>query len=123
MPKAMRVCSTPGCPELTADGRCDRHRTAADRARGTSAQRGYNSKQWRAARRAVLRRNPVCVICHVQAATVADHHPVGRRDLVALGVTDPDAPFRMRGLCGPCHGTETANNPAQAGGWNRRDWD
>lgn len=117
MPKAMQICSTPGCPTITDQGRCDHHRSAADRARGTAAQRGYAGKAWRSARRVVLRRDPVCVVCHVQPATVADHHPVSRRDLVVMDIADPDAPHRMRGLCASCHGTETAH--AQPGGWNR----
>jgi 5-methylcytosine-specific restriction enzyme A len=120
MPKAKQVCSQPGCPMLCEGGRCDAHAKAADRARGTAAERGYAGKAWRHARRTVLRRDPVCVVCHVQQATVSDHYPVSRRDLVALGVSDPDAPFRMRGLCAPCHSRATANDPAQAGGWNRR---
>lgn len=38
---ALRVCTEPGCGELVKDGRCDEHRRARDRARGTAAQRGY----------------------------------------------------------------------------------
>jgi 5-methylcytosine-specific restriction protein A len=62
----------------------------------------------------------VCVLCKRAFATVADHWPTSRRELVEQGVTNPDAPSRLRGLCGPCHSRETANNPDQAGGWNRR---
>lgn len=61
----------------------------------------------------------MCVICHVERSTVADHWPTSRRHLVEQGVTDPDAPSRLRGLCASCHGTETARE--QPGGWNRRD--
>ncbi|MEU6709988.1 hypothetical protein ABZ897_00800 [Nonomuraea sp. NPDC046802] len=52
-------------------------------------------------------------------STVADHHPLSRRELVARGL-DPDDPQYGRGLCTSCHGKETAANPEQAGGWNRR---
>lgn len=38
-----RVCPEPGCPVLTDSGRCDEHRKATDRARGTRQQRGYDS--------------------------------------------------------------------------------
>jgi 5-methylcytosine-specific restriction protein A len=68
----------------------------------------------------VLRRDPICVVCKTAPATVADHHPVSRRELVAMKVSDPDAPSRLRGLCASCHSRETANSPDQAGGWNRR---
>lgn len=120
MPKALRVCSVPGCPQLCDGGKCDQHKRAAEAARGTAAQRGYSGKAWRAARRAVLRRDRVCVLCHVAEATVSDHWPDSRRELLAMGVSDPDAPGRMRGLCASCHSRETANTPDQQGGWNRR---
>ena len=42
MPRAMRVCSVPGCPVLTNSGRCDQHRREADQARGSRQQRGYD---------------------------------------------------------------------------------
>lgn len=114
---SLRVCSTPGCPELTKGGRCATHRTEADRARGTAAQRGYNSGGHRRFRAAILKRDPVCVACEHQPATVADHHPISRRDLLTAGL-DPDDPARGRGLCKPCHDRETAQH--QPGGWNTR---
>jgi len=43
---SLRVCSEPGCPELieqgARDGRCDRHRRARDKARGSRQERGYD---------------------------------------------------------------------------------
>jgi 5-methylcytosine-specific restriction protein A len=120
MPQAIQVCSQVGCPALVpGGGKCGQHKRAAEAARGSAAQRGYGGKRWRAARRAVLRRDRVCVLCHTAEATVADHHPISRRELVAIGVTDPDAPSRMRGLCASCHGKETARE--SPGGFNRRD--
>lgn len=118
-PLRIQVCSVPGCPELTKGGRCADHQRAAEQQRGSAAQRGYGGRAWRVARRAVLRRDPVCVLCHKQFATVADHWPTSRRDLLAAGVADPDAPHRLRALCASCHGSETARE--QPGGWNRRD--
>lgn len=116
-PKRLTVCTHPGCPLLTAASRCDEHQRAADAARGTAAERGYGGKAYRFGRRAVLRRDPVCVLCHTAPATVADHYPVSRRELLAMGIRNPDAPDRMRGLCASCHGRETAE--LQPGGWNR----
>jgi 5-methylcytosine-specific restriction enzyme A len=117
--KQLSVCTTPGCPHLTLDGKCTEHKQAAEQQRGSAAQRGYSGKAWRTARRAVLRRDPICVVCKRAFATVADHWPDSRRKLVEQGVTNPDAPSRLRGLCAPCHGSETARE--QPGGWNRRD--
>jgi 5-methylcytosine-specific restriction enzyme A len=115
MPRALTVCSVPGCPQLTPAGRCVDHAREADRARGTAHQRGYGSRHRRVFRRAVLRRDPVCVLCHQAPATTADHYPLSRRELEARGL-DPDDPRFGRGLCQRCHSRETARN--QPGGWN-----
>lgn len=37
----MRVCIEPGCPTLTKATRCTDHARAKDKARGTTAERGY----------------------------------------------------------------------------------
>lgn len=43
-----RVCAEGNCPVLidagTRDGRCDEHRRAKDKARGTRIERGYDSQ-------------------------------------------------------------------------------
>lgn len=122
MARALKVCSKPGCPTLTPGGRCTPHQREADRARGTSSQRGYDAA-WERNRAAYLAdpqhrlcaiRGPKCTVL----ATVPDHHPVSRRDLIAQGVRDPDAWHRLRPACAPCHGTATAEH--QPGGWNAR---
>lgn len=45
---AARVCSEPGCPTLVSQGsrggRCTTHQRAADKARGTSRERGYGAE-------------------------------------------------------------------------------
>ena len=72
-------------------------------------------------RTAVLERDINCVLCIAAArwtpATVADHWPLSRRELLDRGM-DPDDPEHGRGLCEPCHAKETAAN--QPGGWNAR---
>jgi 5-methylcytosine-specific restriction protein A len=117
-PRALTVCTIPGCPTLTDTGRCTAHRREADRARGTAAERGYSGNEWTRARAAVLTRDPQCVLHCGRPSTVADHWPTSRRELIAQGVTDPDAPHRLRGICQPCHSTETAHH--QPGGFNQR---
>lgn len=112
----MRVCSTPGCPTVY-DGpqsRCPAHRGQADKARGTTHERGYNTAGHRAFRRAVIERDMVCVLCGLRPSTVADHYPTSRRDLISAGM-NPNDPSRGRGLCKPCHDRETAHN--QPGGF------
>lgn len=118
-PKRPSVCSVAGCPTLTTGGRCDEHKRKAEQQRGSAAERGYSGKAWRFARRTVLRQNPICTLCKREFATVADHWPVSRKDLLAQRVSDPDAPHRLRALCASCHGKETARE--QPGGFNRRD--
>lgn len=124
---ARRVCSTPGCPNLTdVGGRCASCAAQADRARRPTGN-PYRSAGHQRFRIDVLARNPYCVcagdcgrherMCGARA-TVADHWPVERRDLVAQGL-DPNDPARGRGLCRPCHDRKTART--SPGGWNARD--
>jgi len=114
----MRVCSVSGCPTIYPDGegsRCAAHRKEADRARGTAAQRGYATPGHKAFRRAVLLRDPICVLCGTAFSTVADHHPLSRKELLDRGL-NPNDPQYGRGLCADDHNRETARN--QPGGWN-----
>lgn len=125
--KAMSVCSRPGCGELSPGGRCAKCRREAEQARGSARERGYGGRSWENARDAVLARDPLCVCTDTghghgepcgQPSRVADHHPRERKDLVAAGVPDPDAPHRMRGICGGCHNRKTG--ATVPGGWNAR---
>lgn len=109
----MRNCSVPGCPELYPEkhSRCHKHRTEADRQRPT---RGTSTKGHRTFRTAVITRDPICTRCHLRPSTVADHHPHSRRDLIDAGL-NPNDPQYGRGLCKPCHDSETTRN--QPGGF------
>lgn len=128
MARALKVCSTPGCPELVPAGRCPTCQAAAERRRGTATQRGYGHRHRNRFRAGVLRRDPLCV-CATEAhghgprcltpSVHADHWPRGRDELLRLGL-DPDDPQHGRGLCTSCHSKETAANPDQRGGWNAR---
>ena len=117
MPRALKVCPTSGCGALTNGGRCPSCAAAADRVRGTAAERGYTSAGHRRFRRVVLRRDPICVLCQLEPATVADHYPLSRRQLLAAGL-NPNDSSRGRGLCKRCHDQETAR--LQPGGWHAR---
>ena len=113
--RGLRVCSTPGCPELTEGGRCPTCKTEAEQRRGNSAQRGYGRRHRDRFRAGVLSKHPTCVICGINPSTVADHYPLDRRQLQAKGL-DPDDPIYGRGLCAPCDSTQTATR--QPGGWH-----
>lgn len=113
----MRVCSVSGCPNLypsTEGSRCVTHRRAASNARG---DRGYGTAGHKRFRRQVLERDPVCVLCGLQFSSVADHHPMSRKELIERGL-DPNDPKHGRGLDKRCHDRETAKN--QPGGFNAR---
>lgn len=111
---ARRVCSRPGCPTLhEGTGRCPECRAQADRDRRPEGN-PYSTPGHLAFREAVLARDPICVLCMRVHATVADHYPIERRDLVEQGL-DPNDPARGRGLCKRCHDQHTART---ASGWS-----
>lgn len=116
MARSLHVCSRPGCPNLTATGRCAPCRATAEQARGSPRQRGYDTAHESRFRAPVLARDPVCVLCHQAPARHADHWPHDRRELIRLSL-DPNDPQYGRGLCQRCHARETARE--QPGGWNR----
>lgn len=117
MARAWKVCATPDCPELVPPGqsRCEDCTSEADKRRGTAAERGYTGSGHRTFRKRVLARDPICMVCRLAPSTVADHHPLSRRELVASNM-NPNDPDHGRGLCKPCHDRETAKH--QPGGWN-----
>ena len=89
-------------------GFCARHYRQADQARGTSQERGYGKRHQGRFRSAVLDAAGFrCVLCGGEA-TVADHFPLTRRQLVAGG-EDPDDPRHGRALCKECHDRHTAS--------------
>jgi 5-methylcytosine-specific restriction protein A len=91
------------------NGKCKRHYLQADKARGTAAQRGYDRDHRELFRDPVLKRAAfVCAIdgCPMPA-TVADHHPRTRKQIVAEG-DDPNNPDYGRALCQRHHDQHTA---------------
>lgn len=118
MAARLKPCPTPGCPNLTPGGACDTCAARAEQKRGTPAQRGYGHKHRTLFRPRVLARaGHICQLCGRNIATIADHHPLSRRELVLKGL-NPNNPDYGRALCKPCHDRETARE--QPGGWNQR---
>lgn len=105
--KPPRRCGRCGKP---TSGRCKsclrQFRQRADAKRGSNSDRGYDQEHRTKFRAVVLARDPWCK-CGKRRATVADHYPRSRRELVALGL-DPNDPQYGRGLCKPCHDTWTS---------------
>lgn len=120
MPPRYTPCPEPGCPELhdrkagdCPSGHAKAKRKAAqqrtDAARPNARARGYDGNHERLFRRAVLARDPRCVLCGLLPSQHADHHPHTRAELVRQG-KNPNDPHWGRGLCHPCHSTVTARN-------------
>lgn len=94
---AKRACAWPGCrvavhPPVrfcpTHEGPAREERRAADRLRGSAAQRGYGAA-WRGLRADFLRRHPFCAVPSCGTPAVEVHHRIPRR----RGGTDDEANF------------------------------
>ena len=103
-----RPCRYPGCPNLCESGTfCQEHRKewSPDALRGGASQRGYDTK-WRRARKAYLRKDPLCIICREEGrltpATVVDHIIPHRGDPGLFWDENNWQP-----LCKDCHDRKT----------------
>lgn len=111
----MQVCSTPGCPTLTASGKCpacrNKGRRDSDSKRPSATERGYDTK-WRRVRAKYLKRYPGCEEpgCS-ERATQVDHID----GLGPLGPAGYDW-SNLRSYCHAHHSQRTARD--QASGWN-----
>ncbi|MFJ4687068.1 holin [Streptomyces sp. NPDC088789] len=94
------------------------------RDRPSAAAQGYGREHRDRFRAGVLRRDRTCVCTEEQhghatpcgAPSVhADHHPLSKRELRERGL-DENHPAYGRGLCHPCHSSETGRH--QPAGWN-----
>jgi 5-methylcytosine-specific restriction protein A len=110
-----RRCAAPGCGAHSTSprGRCPKHL----RKQPSAVAAEYDDHWARRVRLPYLVANPACVLCG-HLATVADHWPDSRTQLVGSRVTDPDAWHRLRPLCVPCHGRETLKHQPSA--WQYR---
>ncbi len=126
--QAPRPCRHPGCGALVRDGsgRCPKHleqkqqadkknQQQYDKARGTSAMRGYGGR-WEKARATYLCSHPLCVSCKVQGrlepATVVDHKIPHKGDQGLFWSEE-----NWQSLCKPCHDRKTAS---EDGGWRNQ---
>jgi len=112
-----RRCTTPGCGGMAGDNK-QRGKCATCRQRApTSDAQGYDRHWAKRIRLPFLTAHPTCALCGRLAAH-PDHWPTSRRQLLAQRVPDPDAWYRMRPLCGSCHGKQTGI--LQPGAWSLR---
>lgn len=118
-----RLCSTPRCPHVASRlGKCTACARAFESRRQTvePGRPWYATPRWKALRRAVLQREPLCRACrqlgHVRAATQVDH--VVPHDGDALKFFDAT---NVQALCASCHAQKTRAETASAGGQGGRN--
>jgi len=109
MPKAMRICATPGCPEVTAEPyctACEAKRPKLMDARAPAAARGYGPR-WRRYSEGYRKQHPWCRPCSREnrrsKAQLVDHiRPVA-------GADDPHFwdPVNHQPICRSCHAVKT----------------
>lgn len=63
--KPKRMCSYPGCPELTEGRYCEKHQKEDTKKnnRNRKYKKLYNSSRWQRLRKKVLTKHPLCVVC------------------------------------------------------------
>lgn len=101
--KPLTPCKHHGCPELTNNRFCDKHKKLYERK--SANKRGYDSR-WRKARARFLKTNPLCVQClkdgRVVEATVVDHIIPHREDKKLFWDES-----NWQALCKSCHDKKT----------------
>ena len=111
--KPLRPCRHPGCPELTRDGWCPKHRPKHQRGRSAEYHGLYSLPVWRYQLRPEhLLQEPFCRECarryppsdprHRTRATVVDHIRPHEGDMALF--TDPG---NLQSLCKTCHDRKT----------------
>ena len=100
-----RVCSRPGCPELTEARLCSQHeaerQAGIDAKRPGPAARGYDSR-WQSVSRRYLRSHPYCEEpgCG-KRSTEVDH-------IDGAGPFGDNSDQNLKALCHSCHSRKTA---------------
>ena len=112
--KPLRPCRHPGCPELTRDGWCPKHKPKQAARRESAAWHGwYSLPVWtHDLRPDQLLREPFCRECARRGirtrATVVDHVKPHRGDWLLF--IDPG---NHQSLCKRCHDRKTAMEQAE----------
>jgi len=111
--KPMRPCRYPGCPELSRDGYCPKHKPQHQRGRSAEYHGWYSLPIWtKRLRPEQLLREPFCRKCAEQGrrtkATVVDHVRPFRGDWLLF--VDPG---NHQSLCKYHHDQKTAHEKAE----------
>jgi 5-methylcytosine-specific restriction endonuclease McrA len=103
-PAKLKVCAEHGCSELTTEYRCQLH---AAQERKTAQTWVYSDPRWKAARRYVRFRQPVCAIPGCYNLTQDVDHIVPLREH-----GDPFNIDNLQGLCRHHHNIKTRGGGA-----------
>ncbi len=104
--KPKSPCCYPGCPELTHERYCEKHKGQAAReynryARDDNSKKFYNSSAWRRLAAEQLKKEPLCVMClkegRARPAEIADHIKPIREGGAKLDIDN------LQSLCRACH--------------------
>jgi 5-methylcytosine-specific restriction protein A len=117
--RPLHPCSYPGCPELTQERFCEKHkqqdRKRVDERRGSANSRGYNYK-WQKVREQELKEEPLCRECLknniITIATVRDHIIPHKGDPVLFWDKN-----NRQSLCKRCHDIKTAKEDGGFGNY------
>lgn len=119
--KPLTPCRYPGCPELTSESYCPKHKKLVNaeydvRLRDKGAREFYRSKTWQRLRQNYLIDNPFCVCCFEKGklvrATVVDHVVPIRQGGSALDEKN------LQALCSSCHGAKSIREGSRYGSVN-----
>lgn len=100
---ALKACAVPGCANVCEPGisRCEEHKGNARPRIKAQSHRLYGTAAWDRMRKRVLREEPWCRKCTVNASEHVDH---------IVELEDGGARLareNLQGLCARCHGSKT----------------
>ncbi len=99
----LKPCRQPGCPELTKEGYCEKHRPREQRP--DKNERGYGYAWEHKIRPRKMRHNPMCERCsslkHPVPATLVHHRDRNPRN---------NSDSNLESLCAQCHAREHSND-------------